>query len=42
VFVSQVMGLVVVIVGIPYTNCPLLAIYFFLAQNQKMVVGLIN
>jgi hypothetical protein len=36
------MGLVVIIVGVLYTNCPLLAIYPFSVQNQKKVVGLIE
>jgi hypothetical protein len=36
------MGLANVVAIIPYTNCPLLVIYIFSIQNQKMVVGSTN
>jgi hypothetical protein len=36
------MGLEVLVVGVPHTDCPLLVVCIFSEQNQKMVGGLTN
>ncbi len=41
-FASWVMGLAVVIINVPHTNCPLLVELFFSILNKKMVVGSID
>jgi hypothetical protein len=36
------MGVAVVVVNVPHTNYELIAIYLFMVQNRKMVVGSID
>jgi hypothetical protein len=43
VFVFRVMMLVVIVISIPLTNCPLLVVYFFRCTTRKwLLVGLTN